>query len=57
MPWTAQSFAKHNKGLSPSQKIKAAQIANDILEKGGSEARAIKIANSVVARRLTKGKK
>jgi len=58
MPWTANSFAaKHNKGLSPAQRIKAANIANAVLKKSGNDASAIRIANAAVKRRLTKGKK
>jgi uncharacterized protein YdaT len=58
MPWTAESFAaKHNKELNPSQRVKAASIANAVLKKSGNEASAIRIANAAVKRRLTKGNK
>jgi uncharacterized protein YdaT len=57
MPWTAQSFTKHNKNLSASDKVKAAKIANSVLKKSGNDASAIRIANAAVKRRLTKGSK
>lgn len=57
MPWTAQEFGKkHNKSLSPAQKVKAAKIANSVLKRTGNDASAIRIANAAVKRRLSKGK-
>jgi len=47
MPWTAESFKKkHNKSLTDKQAAKAAKIANDVLEKTGDEAKAVKAANT-----------
>jgi uncharacterized protein YdaT len=47
MPWTASSFRKkHNSKLTDSQAKEAAKIANAILKETGSEAKAIRIANS-----------
>ena len=45
MPWDAETFAKHNHSLSPSQSGQAAKVANAILREGGSEGKAIRIAN------------
>lgn len=46
MPWTAASFHKHNRKLSPAQSAKAAKVANAILAKTGDEGKAIRIANA-----------
>lgn len=45
MPWTGQTFRKHNKGLTPTQSAKAARQANAILKSGGSERIAIATAS------------
>jgi uncharacterized protein YdaT len=56
MPWSAARFrSKHNKGLSKGQASKASSIANAILREGGSEGKAIRIANASV-KRMKKGK-
>ena len=49
MPWTAASATKHDKGAkTPKLKRKWAHIANSVLKKTGSEARAIRAASSKV---------
>lgn len=53
MPWTPAEVAKHNK---TPQKKKWASVANSVLAQSGDDAKAIKIANSVVKRRLEKNR-
>lgn len=48
MPWSVADVEKHNKDLSTSQKQKWVAIANGVLEEGGDEAKAIRIANAKV---------
>lgn len=48
MPWSGQSFSKHNHSLSGVGASKAASIANAILKDSGDEGKAIRIANSKV---------
>ena len=48
MPWTAETFKKHNKRLSKSQSGKAAAQANAILRETGDEGMAIAVANKNV---------
>jgi len=45
VPWNAKSFAKHNRGLGKAGSAKAAKVANAVLREGGSEGKAIRIAN------------
>jgi hypothetical protein len=45
MPWTGESFAKHNHGLSPAQSAHASHIANHVLQSTGDEGEAIATAN------------
>lgn len=45
MPWSAQTFKKHNHSLSTEQSGKAAAQANAILDKTGDEGLAIAVAN------------
>ncbi len=45
MPWTPESFRKHNHSLSPAEAEKASAQANAILESGGDEGTAIATAN------------
>lgn len=54
MPWTPNEVSKHNK---TSQKKKWASVANSVLAQSGDDAKAIRIANSVVKRRIDKKKK
>ena len=51
MPWTGNSFKKHNKKLSPKKSALAADIANAILRKTGDEGKAIRIANAKVKKK------
>lgn len=46
MPWTAQSFKKHNKHLKGKKASLASRIANAVLKKTGDEGLAIRIANA-----------
>jgi hypothetical protein len=45
MPWTGQSFQKHNGKLSPAQSAHASHIANHVLQSTGDEGEAIATAN------------
>ena len=45
MPWTGESFAKHNHGLSPAQASHASHIANHVLTSTGDEGESIATAN------------
>ena len=46
MPWTPKEFvSRHNHGLSSAQGSQASKVANAILRDGGSDAKAIRIAN------------
>lgn len=51
MPWSADSFAKHNRGLSPSVAKKAAKVASAILRRTGDEGLAIATSNKLIARK------
>ena len=46
MPWDADSFKKHNHGLTDKQAEIAAAAANSVLKKSGDEGRAIRIGNA-----------
>jgi uncharacterized protein YdaT len=49
MPWTARDAYRHTKKAStPGAQSKWAKTANSVLEQSGDEAKAIRIANSVV---------
>jgi uncharacterized protein YdaT len=51
MPWSQRDAYRHTKkASSPHLQRQWASVANSVLEKGGDEARAIREANSVVAR-------
>lgn len=51
MPWTASDAEKHtHKATTSELKELWAKVANERLEKTGDEGRAIREANSVVAR-------
>jgi uncharacterized protein YdaT len=56
MPWSGQSFQKHNHSLSGAGAAKAASIANAILKESGDEGKAIRIANSKVAGMRKRGR-
>jgi hypothetical protein len=52
MPWSAKDARKHTKSArTPKAKRQWAHVANGVLESSGSESRAIREANSVIARR------
>lgn len=44
MPWTADRYPSSMKGLAPSVRAKAIEIANALLGEGYDEGRAIRIA-------------
>lgn len=50
MPWTGESFHKHNLGLSPRQSAHAAAIANHVLASTGNEGESIATANKLIRR-------
>jgi len=60
MPWTVETVDKHKSGLNLSQKKRWVKVANHtlkkcLLDKGKNcEATAIKIASSVVGKRIVK---
>lgn len=55
MPWTARDAARHTKkAKSPTAKRQWAHVANAVLQKTGSDARAVREANAVVGRRKRK---
>lgn len=51
MPWTAETFKKHNKNLTPAQAGRAAKTANAILRETGEEGKSIRIANAKVKKK------
>jgi hypothetical protein len=52
MPWTPEEFkSKHNHGLSKQESKQAAAVANNVLERTGDDAQAIRTANGVVKKR------
>lgn len=48
MPFTVADVDKHNKGLSDKQKKQWVEVANSVLDDGGNDAKAIRMANGVV---------
>lgn len=60
MPWTPEQFKeRHNKSLTKKEAEQAASIANNVLKSGGTDADAVRTANSVIAknRRARKAKR
>jgi hypothetical protein len=54
MPWTAGDALGHTKKANtPAKQRRWAKIANKTLDKTGDEARAIREANAVVARKVS----
>jgi uncharacterized protein YdaT len=52
LPWTAKSARRHTKkAKSPKAKRQWSKVANAVLKHGGSEGKAIRIANAAVKRR------
>lgn len=47
MPWTGDSFKRHNSSLSDSQSEKGATAANAVLERTGDEGQAVRVGNAV----------
>lgn len=52
MPWTGESFRKHNHKLKGAAAARAAKQANAILAKTGDEGMAIAVANKNAAHKL-----
>jgi hypothetical protein len=51
MPWTAKDAYRHTrKASTPHLQNQWSKVANSVLQSGGDEAKAIREANSVVAR-------
>jgi hypothetical protein len=58
MPWTPEQASKHDKkATSPIEKRQWSDVANSILKRTGDDARAIRGANSVLAKRKLGGKR
>jgi hypothetical protein len=55
MPWSGQSFAKHNSHLSPAQSAHASHIANHVLASTGDEGESIATANKFYQRHRAAG--
>lgn len=51
MPWVAADAAKHDKKAAGKGSKQWAAVANAVLAKTGNDARAIRSANAVIARR------
>lgn len=52
MPWNAKDAARHTKkAKSAAAKRQWSEVANSVLTKTGNDARAVRAANSVIARR------
>lgn len=55
MPWTPGSFAtKHNKKLKGSAATKTAHVATALVNKGEDEGKAIRIANAIGDKAMSK---
>jgi hypothetical protein len=58
MPWTPEDASKKDKkATSPIEKRQWSDVANSILKRTGDDARAIRGANSVLAKRKLGGKR
>ena len=54
MPWAPSDAEKHTKKAdTPAKQRQWANVANNTLDKTGDEARAIREANAVVARKVS----
>ena len=51
MPWTPDMAVKHNKKATGKAGAQWSAVANSVLSKTGSDSRAIREANAVIARR------
>lgn len=56
LPWTADTFRKHNHDLIDTQAEKAAAVANAVLKRTGDEASAIRIGNATAMKQAEAGK-
>lgn len=55
MPWSPKDAQKKTKKAdTPKEKEDWAKVANSVLKKTGSDAKAIKIANALIAKGSTK---
>lgn len=55
MPWTTRDVTRHNRSVkSPKRKRQWSKVANSILKRTGSDARAIRGANAAVKKAQTK---
>lgn len=50
MPWTPKDASKHNQAAVGHSAVVWSRVANQVLKKTGDDGRAIREANSVVAR-------
>ena len=57
MPWTGNTFAKHNHSLNKAGNAKAASIATAVLKSSGDEGEAIAVANKYANKHAGKLKK
>ena len=58
MPWTMQSALGHTKrATTPAKRKQWASVANSVLKQSGDDAKAIRIANAVIAKSKPKGKR
>lgn len=52
MPWSPADAARHTKKAKPGKSsAQWSEVANSVLKKTGSDSRAIRTANAVIARR------
>lgn len=57
MPWSSKDSSRHTHAAkTPKQKRAWAEVSNKVLKSGGSEGKAIRIANAAV-KQVGKGKK
>ncbi len=55
MPWTVEDAERHtHKAITPALRELWVKVANECLERTGDEARAIREANAVVARQVSR---
>jgi hypothetical protein len=56
MPWNPNDAMKHTKKATGKKASAWSSVANSVLGKTGDEGKAVRIANSAIQRRMTKGK-
>lgn len=54
MPWTPKDASKHNQAAVGHSAVVWSRVANQVLKKTGDDGRAIREANSVVAKIRTR---